>query len=117
MDKDELGRRGEAFAARHLEAQGYEILDRNWRVREGELDIVARDGDALVVVEVKTRSSSRYGYPVEAIDREKARRLRLLATQWRRTHSVRTSRMRIDAIGIIAAKGEPVRVSHVRAVA
>lgn len=117
MDKDELGRRGEEFAARHLAERGYVILDRNWRIREGELDIVARDGDALVVVEVKTRSSTRYGLPIEAIDRDKAFRLRRLALAWAREHRVRAKRIRIDAIGIVAATGSPVRLSHVRAVA
>lgn len=117
MDKDELGRRGEEFAARHLAERGYVILDRNWRVKEGELDIVCRDRDELVIVEVKTRSSARFGYPIEAIDRAKAKRLRRLAYLWAKAHDARPSRVRIDAIGIIAPGGEPVKVGHFRAVA
>ena len=65
--KDALGRRGEAIAARHLEAAGLVIVERNWRCTHGEIDIVARDGGDLVFVEVKTRSSVEYGHPLEAI--------------------------------------------------
>lgn len=117
MDKDELGRRGEEIAASHLVGQGFEILDRNWRVREGELDIVAREGAALVVVEVKTRSSTRFGLPIEAITRAKAQRLRRLAYAWAQEHGQRSRHLRIDAVGIIAPEGVPTQVRHFRAVA
>ncbi|AZZ48930.1 YraN family protein [Rathayibacter rathayi] len=117
MDKDELGRRGEEIAAAHLRNNGFEILDRNWRVREGELDIVARDGAALVVVEVKTRSSTRYGLPVEAITRAKAQRLRRLAYAWADEHHERSRHLRIDAVGIVAPGGVPSQIRHLRAVA
>jgi putative endonuclease len=117
MDKDELGRRGEEIAAGHLRAHGFEILDRNWRVREGELDIVAREGVALVVVEVKTRSSTRFGWPIEAITRSKAQRLRRLAYAWAQEHGERSRHLRIDAVGIIAPEGVPTQVRHFRAVA
>ncbi|NQX14452.1 YraN family protein [Rathayibacter sp. VKM Ac-2857] len=117
MDKDELGRRGEDIAAAHLRERGFEILDRNWRVREGELDIVAREGSALVVVEVKTRSSTRFGLPIEAITRVKAQRLRRLAYAWARAHDERSRHLRIDAVGIVAPDGVASQVRHVRAVA
>ena len=61
--KDVLGRRGEELAAGYLEAQGMRIVDRNWRCAEGEIDIVALDGDALVIAEVKTRKSLPTGIP------------------------------------------------------
>jgi putative endonuclease len=77
-----LGAYGERLAARLLAEQGLVVLDRNWRCRDGELDIVARDGDALVFVEVKTRSSLAYGGPADAVDRRKAARIRRLAVQW-----------------------------------
>ncbi len=80
--KDAVGRFGEQVAAEHLQARGLVVLDRNWRCRDGELDIVARDGDALVFVEVKTRSSLAYGGPADAVDRRKAARIRRLAVQW-----------------------------------
>jgi putative endonuclease len=69
--KDGRGKYGERVAAQHLEAAGFEVLDRNWRCPQGELDIVARDGAALVFVEVKTRSSTKFGEPAEAVDRNK----------------------------------------------
>lgn len=80
--KDAVGRFGESVAAGHLTALGYELVDRNWRCRQGELDIVARDGPALVFVEVKTRSTTRYGLPAEAVDARKAARIRRLAASW-----------------------------------
>ena len=80
--KDAVGRHGEELAARHLEAAGLRLLARNWRCREGELDIVARDGAVLVFVEVKTRSSLAYGAPAEAVGRAKSARIRHLALRW-----------------------------------
>ncbi len=65
--KDAVGQYGERVAAQHLIDSGLEILDRNWRCRDGELDIVARDGDVIVFCEVKTRSSTAYGDPAEAV--------------------------------------------------
>jgi putative endonuclease len=80
--KDAVGRHGEQLAARHLESAGMQILARNWRCREGELDIVARDGSTLVIAEVKTRSSLAFGTPAEAVDRAKSARIRHLALRW-----------------------------------
>ena len=80
--KDAVGKFGEQRAAEHLAATGLEILDRNWRCRAGELDIVARDGQQLVFVEVKTRSSLAFGAPAEAVDRAKSARIRELALRW-----------------------------------
>lgn len=80
--KDAVGRHGEELAARHLQAAGLQILARNWRCREGELDIVARDGPVLVFAEVKTRSSLAFGSPAEAVDRAKSARIRQLALRW-----------------------------------
>ncbi|GAA0693386.1 YraN family protein [Kitasatospora atroaurantiaca] len=77
-----LGRYGEEVAARWLAAGGLRILERNWRCAEGELDIVALDGDTLAVCEVKTRSERGFQQPSEGIDRTKAARLRHLAERW-----------------------------------
>src|SRR5689334_3406415 len=84
--KTTLGRRGEEAAARYLLGLGWQIIDRNWRCPGGELDLVARDGAHLVVCEVKTRSTLRFGTPAEAIDHAKARRLRRLAERWATEH-------------------------------
>ncbi|MFJ8436585.1 YraN family protein [Kitasatospora sp. NPDC094019] len=77
-----LGRYGERVAARRLAEEGLRILDRNWRCVEGELDIVALDGDTVAVCEVKTRSERSFQQPSEAIDPIKADRLRRLAERW-----------------------------------
>jgi len=78
----ELGRDGESRAAEWYVANGYEILDRNWRIRSGELDIVAQRDNAVVFCEVKTRSSARFGRGLEAVGWEKQRRVRALALAW-----------------------------------
>ncbi|MEV4614864.1 YraN family protein [Kitasatospora sp. NPDC049258] len=77
-----LGRYGEEVAARWLAQDGLRILERNWRCAEGELDIVALDGDTLAVCEVKTRSERGFQQPTQAIDQTKADRLHRLAARW-----------------------------------
>ncbi len=114
--KDDLGRHGEQLAAQHLLARGYRIVDRNWRCRHGEIDLVARDGDALVFVEVKTRTSTAYGHPFEAITRTKLARLRQLAGAWCDAHPGERGRVRIDAVSVLAPRrGEP-RIEHLAGV-
>ena len=79
----ELGRRGERAAARLLEARGWEVVGRGFLARRGEIDLVARDGDRLVLVEVKTRSSTAFGLPAEAVGRRKRRALAAAAAEYR----------------------------------
>ena len=86
MSRTGLGRAGEAQAARFLEAQGYVLLARNWRVREGELDIVAREGDTLAFVEVKSLRTRIYGAGEERIDARKQQQLALLAERFLAAH-------------------------------
>ncbi|HVQ88428.1 MAG TPA: YraN family protein [Actinomycetes bacterium] len=111
--KDALGRYGEDVATRHLQEQGYVVLDRNWRCEVGEIDIVARDGDTLVVCEVKTRRGTGFGSPLEAITPSKAARLRRLAACWLRAHDVRPRTIRIDVVGVLGGQGTPA-VEHIR---
>lgn len=116
MSNAELGARGEAFAALHLVESGMELVDRNWRCRHGELDIVARDGETMVFVEVKTRSGTGYGTPAEAVTPVKRDRIRKLALMWLAEHDYPWVRMRFDVVAILVARdGDPV-VSHLRAV-
>src|SRR4051812_30708434 len=114
--KDILGRRGEQAAADHLTELGWQILDRNWRCGEGELDIVARDGTELVVCEVKTRSSVGFGTPAEAVTPAKAARLRRLACHWLSAHGVRHATVRIDVIGLVADGPGRFTVDHLKGV-
>ncbi|WP_433057420.1 YraN family protein [Dactylosporangium sp. CS-033363] len=107
-----VGGLGERVACRYLVSQGLVLLDRNWRSRAGELDVVARDGADLVFVEVKTRSSVRYGQPVEAIVPAKIRRMRTLARMWLADHDVRCERIRFDVISVLV--GQSVALQHLR---
>jgi putative endonuclease len=112
----QLGRYGEAYAARHLVEQGMVLLDRNWRCDAGEIDLVLRDGRVLVVCEVKTRSSTDYGSPLEGVDGRKAARLRRLAARWLADHQLRPDDVRIDLVGVLAPRGGTPSVEHVRGV-
>jgi putative endonuclease len=111
---NDLGARGERIAAAYLTDAGLRVLDRNWRCREGELDIVARDGDALVFCEVKTRRGLGFGHPVEAVTGRKQGRLRVLAQRWLSTHDEHAPDLRFDVVGVLVRSGRPALVTHVR---
>ncbi|MGY1497246.1 YraN family protein [Streptomyces sp. QTS52] len=118
-----LGRYGEELAARRLTEAGMTVLDRNWRAgRTGEIDIVARDGDALVVCEVKTRRAAgpagAFQHPMAAVTPAKAERLRGLAERWVQEHGgAPPGGVRIDLVGVLLPeRGAPV-VEHARGVA
>ena len=110
---ESLGRYGEELAVRYLREQGMEVIERNWRCEHGEVDVVARDGDCLVICEVKTRRPSGFGDPVEAVTFAKAMRLRRLAGAYVSAHSVGLERVRIDVVGILCPPGSPPVVRHV----
>ncbi|MET8679416.1 YraN family protein [Streptomyces sp. NPDC004647] len=118
-----LGRYGEDLAVRRLAQAGMTVLERNWRCQAGEIDIVARDGDALVVCEVKTRRAGTYQHPMAAVTRSKAARLRRLASRWlaerwlERHGGPPLGGVRIDLVGVLLPlRGAPV-VEHARGVA
>ena len=114
--KDMLGKSGEQAAAEYLESCGLRILDRNWRSADGEIDIVAVDRQVLVVCEVKSRTSVRYGSPLEAVSRAKRARLRRLAVQWLNAHGVRFEQVRIDVVGLVYDGTGGFTFEHVRGV-
>jgi putative endonuclease len=104
-----LGARGESLIADRYLAGGYEILDRNWRCRQGELDLVVHRDRVLVFCEVKTRSSDRFGAPIEAITREKRQRIRVLAGRWLDEHKPVVREVRFDVASVLVrADGEAV---------
>jgi putative endonuclease len=111
----ELGGHGERIAVAFLTDCGLRVLDRNWRCREGELDIVAREDDALVFCEVKTRRGTGYGHPVEAVTPAKQRRLRTLAQRWLAAHDEHAPELRFDVVGVLVRPGGPALVTHLRA--
>ena len=114
--KDDLGRKGEALAADFLVEAGMQVVERNWRCAQGEIDLVARDGDELVFVEVKTRSSLGYGHPLEAITVAKLARLRRLAGAWCAAHPGDHGLVRIDAVAIVAPVFGAVVIEHLKRV-
>ncbi|HCU91886.1 MAG TPA: YraN family protein [Actinobacteria bacterium] len=114
--KDTLGRQGEQAAADYLVRAGLRILDRNWRCAEGEIDIVAAERRVLVICEVKTRSGTRFGTPLEAITRSKQARLRRLAVRWLVAHGVLFDEVRIDVVGLLRDRAGNYLVEHVRGV-
>ena len=114
--KDVLGKEGEQAAASYLESCGFRILDRNWRCPDGEIDIVAVERHTLVVCEVKTRSSSQRGTPLESVSRAKRNRLRRLAIRWLTAHGVRFDQVRIDILGVQPGPDGNLAVEHVRGV-
>jgi len=97
-----LGAAGEAAAAAWYERRGYTVIDRNWRCADGELDVVCANVDTLVVVEVKTRRSVRFGHPVEAITPAKLARLRRLTARYVREHDFHAEYVRIDVAAVLA---------------
>lgn len=111
----DLGAHGERIAAAFLTDRGLRVLDRNWRCRDGELDIVARDGDALVFCEVKTRRAVGFGHPVEAVGYVKQRRLRTLAQRWLAAHDEHARELRFDVVGVLVRGEGPALVTHLPA--
>ncbi|SDO26023.1 putative endonuclease [Klenkia soli] len=109
----ELGARGEQIAVDHLTAAGLTVLDRNWRSGRGELDVVAREHDVLVFCEVKTRSGTGYGTPLQAVTPSKQARLRQLAGRWLAAHDEHAARLRFDVVGVLVVAGHTT-VQHLR---
>jgi len=110
--KDAVGRYGERVAAAYLEGRGWQVLDRNWRGPDGELDIVALRAGELIVVEVKTRRGLGFGHPAEAVTARKRARLRRLTAQWLAAHEVRPRSLRIDVIAVLVPRSGAARVEH-----
>jgi putative endonuclease len=100
-----LGAAGEDLAAAWYEAEGYRVLARNWRCRDGELDLVVARPDVLVFCEVKTRRSDAYGGPAAAVTHAKQQRIRGLALRWLREHEVHAPALRFDVVAIRKVRG------------
>lgn len=115
--KRALGAYGESLAARHLVDQGMVLLDRNWRCPAGEIDLVLRDADVLVVCEVKTRSSLACGTPHEAVTPAKVARMQELASRWQEDHGVAAPDVRLDMVCVLRPRRGPSAVEHVRGIA
>ena len=109
----DLGAFGERVAAAHLEAKGYRIRARNFRCREGEIDIVAEDGDCLVFVEVRTRRGDAFGTPAESVTVAKERRLLTVARAYLQEHPDAPPDQRIDVVAVELSRGRLLAVQHI----
>ena len=105
-----LGKQGEDLACREIRRRGYALLARRYRTRWGEIDIVARDGDTLVFIEVKTRRGTRFGGPVAAVNFRKQRRLINMARSYLMGIQGPEPPCRFDVVGVTLASGEPPAV-------
>ena len=106
-----LGTRGEDIAAAYLQQQGYFLVDRNFRTRFGEVDLVTRHGDTVVFVEVRTRRTATYGTPEESVTPRKSQRLVLAAQQYLQDKGIEQAHWRIDLVSVRMAGGKP-KVTH-----
>ena len=116
LHNQRTGARGEQIATGWLLSQGMQVLASNWRCGAGEIDIVARDERTLVVVEVKTRTSQRFGDPAEAVAGVKLRRLRHLAALFLAGQPQHFPYVRIDVVAVLLLPGARPRVKHLRGV-
>ena len=101
---------------RTLEAAGMRVIDRNWRCRRGELDIVALDGRTIVFCEVRTRRTATFGTPAESVGPAKVRRLRALAAAWLAEHPEVRGEIRFDVVCVRPQPSGAALVEHLRGV-
>jgi putative endonuclease len=107
-----LGRRGEDVAVSVFRHLGFEVVQRNYRCKHGEVDLIARRGRVLVFCEVKTRRTDLWGIPAEAVDHRKQSRLRLLAGVWLAEHRVGRVEVRFDVVSVIV-RPDRDEVTHI----
>lgn len=112
MTNKHLGNTGEEYAALYLQQQGYHILHRNWRIGHCEIDLITQVEDMIVFVEVKTRKSTRYGFPEESVSEKKMERLLKAAREYLLSHPSR--KIRFDVISILLNHGEVRDFLHIR---
>jgi putative endonuclease len=115
-ERQELGRDGEDAAAGYLTAHGMALVDRNWRCRYGEIDIIALEGPVLVFCEVKTRRGTRFGGPLAAITAAKMSRMRRLAVLWLEEAGGHRGPIRIDVLGLLRHPDGRFVIEHLRGV-
>ena len=108
----QIGERGEIAAARFLERRGYDIVERNWTCKAGEADIVAKDNENLVFVEVKTRTNLEVGLPEEAVDAEKRQRYERIAAYYLADHPYVDMQVRFDVVGILVCAPDRALIRH-----
>ena len=113
-DRITLGKTGEDYACRELERRGYEILARRFRTRLGEIDIIAREENTLVFIEVKARRSTRFGEPCEAVHWRKQQTIGRLAAEYVLRHGIGNARCRFDVVSVVFGDGLRPRIEILR---
>lgn len=114
LDKQALGALGERHAARALRAKGFQLLEANYRRKQGELDLIARDGDTLVFVEVRTRTSSLHQTPLSSVDARKQEKIAHLARLYLRDRRLTECYCRFDVVEVYATpEGAIQQVNHI----
>lgn len=118
LTRAEIGALGEQLAVDHLRSLGLRVLGRNWRCRYGELDVIAVDDTARIVVfvEVKTRTSDQFGGVAQAVTPQKVRRLRRLAGLWLAAQDTGWSQVRIDVVGVRIGRRRTPEITHLQGV-
>lgn len=114
--KKKLGKQGEDLAVEYLTEIGLTVLSRNWRCREGELDVVATDGNGIVVCEVKTRSGAEFGAPAESVTPVKIERIRRLTNLWLAAFHVSWCAVRFDVVAVLWPPCGQPEITHFRGV-
>jgi putative endonuclease len=109
-----LGTWGERTAEAYLRVSGITVIERNWRCREGEIDLIALDGEILVFCEVKTRRTGAFGTGFEAVLGRKAHQLRYLALIWLEEHRGERRPIRFDVISVTPVRRGAPRIDHMR---
>jgi len=110
-----LGKLGEKVSVEYLKKQGYQIVERNYRCRMGELDVIARDKDTLVFVEVRSRSTKRFGLPQESVGPAKQRKIRLLAEYYLQSLRQPLQKVRFDVMALyFGPNGKLLNINHIK---
>lgn len=112
--RKKLGNRGEKIAAKFLRKQGYRIIEKNYHSRLGEIDIVAKENESIVFVEVKTRCSTDFGLPEEALSYDKRRRLSKLALGYLAHRRIKDTNCRFDVVSILMDNNRANKVKHIK---
>jgi putative endonuclease len=114
QQRKQLGAQGEELACAYLRDQGVEVIERNWKCQAGEADVIAREGDDLVFMEVKTRTSNSSGFPEEAVDRKKRRRYEKIAMEYLFSHDLPSARVRFDVLALLLSTNGKAFLKHHR---
>ena len=109
-----LGNRGEELAATFLKQKGFQIISRNYRQKTGEVDIIAKDGNTLVFIEVKTRSSLLFGQPFEAVTERKQTQLNRIALDYMTRNKITNQAARFDVVSILIEKNKKPEIEHLQ---